>query len=149
MVSIAVASKKSRVIAVAAVVGLLALWGIHWCSAPPLRTIREATSITFNVQTLGEYQTTIDHIRLSDEDHEAVVWELVSEKGDTQILQFMLKEGENPALIHVAAGSYRVIAPQSADRFVLHKDTTYYLELWSGTSIFSKRSTSFSFGDQH
>ena len=99
-----------------------------------------------DVQTLGEYPTTVDRIRLSDMKQSTIVWELVALNGDAQLHEFTLKAGENPTLPDSDYGKYRVIAPEGADRFVLRRGTKYRIELWGGDTIFARRSATFALG---
>ena len=118
---------------------------MRW-NAPPLRTANDGSKLSVDVRTLGEYQTTIARIRLSDLTSGVVVWELRS--NDTaQIRGFTLSDGENAAQIHADYGSYRIIMPSGSSKFLLRKSTRYKLELWGGSTILSKQSTSFSFAD--
>ena len=127
---------------------LLVLFVAMRWNAPPLKTISDGSKLSVDVRTLGEYQTTVARIRLSDLSKRAVVWELRS--NDTaQIRGFLLTPGENAAQIHADHGSYRIIVPSSSSTFLLRKGTRYMLELWGGSTILSKQSKSFSFADSH
>jgi hypothetical protein len=129
-------------------VSLIAGWIAHWWMAPPLRLVQEAPGvISVNVQTFGEYQTTVNRIRLYDFNQKTVVWEIAAQNGDAQIHQFILKAGDNSALVKTAAGAYSVVVPKGAERFTLHKGDKYQLELLNGTTIFSKSSATFDFSN--
>jgi hypothetical protein len=66
---------KKAAIALCIVMVLLVVWiGLQW-NAPPLRLVRTGTKITVDVQTLGEYPTTVNQFRLSDVNQSAVLWE--------------------------------------------------------------------------
>jgi hypothetical protein len=126
-------------------VAVIISWLVLCWDTPPMRIDREASAIHVNVQTFGEYQSTVDHIRLTDLRSGTVIWELVSQGGDAQLFQFVLKEGTNPAQLNAAFGSYSIAAPKDTDHFILHSGTEYRLELWGGTTFFSKTGASFEF----
>lgn len=127
---------------------LLVLFVAMRWNAPPLKTTSDGSKLSVDVRTLGEYQTTVARIRLSDLSKGAVVWELQS--NDTaQISGFILNAGENAAQIHADHESYRIIRPSGSSTFLLRKGTRYMLELWGGSTILSKQSMSFSFADSN
>jgi hypothetical protein len=137
-----VGNLKSAATALCIVMVLLLIWiGLRW-NAPPLRLVRTGTEITVDVQTLGEYPTAVNHIRLSDVNQSAVLWEV---QGDAQIHKFTLRMGENPASLCADHGVYRVVTPEGVERFVLRRGTTYRIELWGGKGLFPKRSATFLF----
>ena len=124
---------------------LFAGWAAHWWNAPPLRLVQESPeAVSIDVRTLGEYQTTVNRIRLYDSQG-TIVWEIAAQSGNAQIHQFLLKAGDNPALLTAAAGTYGVIVPKGAERFFLQKGATYRLELSSGSTMFSQSSATFTF----
>jgi len=125
---------------------LLALWiAVRW-DAPPLRIVRDQSKIGVDVSTFGEYATTITRIRLSDLSGRQVVWELRADTDNAQIRGFTLREGENPTRIDNEYGTYSVLAPQDSPVFFLHTGAKYKVELWGGSSVFSKKSTVFRVG---
>jgi hypothetical protein len=133
---------KRAAITLCIVMALSIVWiGLRW-KAPPLRLVQTGTQITVDVQTLGEYPSTVNHIRLSEVSQSAVLWEV---QGDAQIYNFTLKMGENPALLDADRGVYRVVTPQGVERFVLRRGTTYRIELWGGKSLLTKRCATFLF----
>jgi hypothetical protein len=133
---------KKAAIALCIAMMLLVVWtGLRW-NAPPLRLVRTGTEITIDVQTLGEYPTTVNHIRLSDVNHSAVLWEI---QGSGQIHNFSLKMGDNPALLDADHGVYRVVTPQGVERFVLRRGTKYRIEIWGGKNLLTKRCATFLF----
>ena len=81
------------------------------CRKPPLRVITTSSGVTVDVQTLGEYQTTINRVRLTDVERRSVVWEIMAQGGTAQFHAFSLVAGSNEALPFEAAhGSYDVVA---------------------------------------
>jgi hypothetical protein len=127
---------------------LLAGWLAHWWSAPSLHLVQEAPEVvSVDVQTLGEYQATVNRIRLYDTSQGGVVWEIATQNGDAQIHHFTLKAGDNPVLLTPVAGTYAVVVPKGAERLTLHKGTKYRLELSNGDNVFSKSSATFIFAN--
>ena len=118
---------------------------LRW-HAPPLHLVRAPGQILVDVQTLGEYQTTVTRVRLTDLNHATVVWEITAGNGGAQIHALTLKAGENLAKIDADFGTYRVIVPEGADRFVLRSGTKYRIELWGGSSVFTRDSATFDLG---
>jgi len=137
-----VGTLKKAAITLCIVMVLLVAWSGLRSNTPPLRLVRTGTEITVDVQTLGEYPTSVNHIRLSDANQSVVLWEV---QGDAQIHKFTLKMGENPALLDADHGAYRVVTPQGVERFILQRGRTYRIELWGGNSLLTKRSATFLF----
>jgi hypothetical protein len=105
--------------------------------------VQRGNDIVVDVQTLGEYPTTVDRIRLSDLNQSTVVWEIATANGTPQIDRFMLKADKNPAVLEANSGSYRLVAPTNGSGFLLRKGSKYKIELWGGNTIFTKRSATF------
>lgn len=138
--------KKATILACVAI-GLLAGWiALRW-NAPPLRIVQRGNDILIDVQTLGEYPTTVKRIRLSDLNKSSVVWEIVTANGTPQIDRFMLKADENPATLEASSGTYRIVAPTSGTGFLFRKSSKYRIELWGGNTVFTKRSATFQFAN--
>lgn len=124
-----------------------AVWIVMRWNAPPLSIVHDGSKLAVDVSFLGEYPTTITRIRLSDQNSRAVVWELRAANGTPQIHDLKLNEGKNAAQIDASAGSYRTVVPSDSNIFELRRGVEYRLELWGGSTILSKRSSSFSLGD--
>ena len=139
-------SKKATVLACVAIV-LLVVWiALRW-NAPPLRIVQSRSDIVVDVQTLGEYPTTVYRIRLSDLNQSTVVWEITTANGTPQIDRFMLKADKNPAALEANSGTYRIVVPTSGSDFLLRKGSKYRIEMWGGNTIFTKRSATFQFSN--
>jgi len=115
-----------------AAVAVLAAGVLSSCSGrPPLHVDQKAGVVEVNVETLGEYPTTIRRLRLSEPSDRAVLWELVASEGAPQIHRIRLHVGPNDASFSDAdGGKYSVVIPSSAPSFVLKADTTYMVEVW-------------------
>jgi len=101
------------------------------CGSPPLRVTRSSTGITIDVQTLGEYQTTISRIRLTDSERQVIVWEVAASSGTPQLHTIPLIDGTNTVLpFNVHAGAYKVVAPSGRPTFTLERGRTYQIEVW-------------------
>jgi hypothetical protein len=137
---------RNFLIATAAAALLLAGWIAIRRNAPPLRLRQAANQVTIDVQTLGEYPTTVSRICLLDVNR-SVVWEVAAQSRDVQIRGLVLKVGDNKSLLDADHGTYQVIAPKSANSFVLFRSTRYTIELWGGDSTFSRRSATFILGN--
>jgi hypothetical protein len=95
------------------------------CS-PPLRIVEQPGIVTVDVQTLGEYQTSVRRIRLSDDRH--VVWEIAARDRVPQLHTVKLVAGENETTLPGIDG-YAVVSPK-ADRFTLQRGHRYVVEVW-------------------
>jgi hypothetical protein len=133
---------RNFLIATAAVALVLFGWIAARRNAPPLRLVQAANEVTVDVQTLGEYPTTVNRIRLLDANR-SVVWEVVAQNRDAQLRMLVLKSGKNPSLVEADHGAFRVVAPTGVDSFVLSHGTKYRLELWGGSGVFSRTSATF------
>lgn len=101
------------------------------CGSPPLRVTRSSSGITIDVQTLGEYQTTISRIRLTDSERQAIVWEVAANGGTPQLHTIPLIDGVNAVLpFNAHAGAYKVVAPRGRPTFTLERGRTYKIEVW-------------------
>jgi hypothetical protein len=127
-------------------IALWATWAaIRWNWSPPLRVVRQGPQITIDTSTLGEYPTTVTRIRLLDLRRKVVVWELTAATPQPQILKFYLREGANPVQIEPSYGRYRPVWPADSQTFTLGDDAEYTIELWGGTSKFTRASAIFAF----
>lgn len=117
--------------------------GIFWfLEAPPLHVFRAADAVTMNIETLGEYPTTVSHLRVTEADSGTLIWEIRS-SGIAQARAFKLHVGENPALVKAEYGSFETLTPPSRT-FVLHGGVRYKIELWGSIqSRFLKRTAVF------
>ena len=100
------------------------------CCAPSLRVIRDGQSAIIDVQTLGEYGTSISRIRLTDATTKTVVWELASKTGEPQIWTVKVHPGSNDTHVHAEAGTFQVLIPNTAESFVLVAGRSYVIEVW-------------------
>jgi hypothetical protein len=111
------------------------------CGRPPLYIRESGPGITVDLQTLGEYQTTITRIQLRASDQ--IVWEVAS-NGSRQIGTFTLHVGENPvrpsSILGVADGDFHLVQPAGAVTFRLIPETTYILRVWGEGPRYTERS---------
>jgi hypothetical protein len=102
--------------------------------APSLRVTKDRSSVIIDVRTLGEYQTSVTRLRLTDVGNDAVIWELSVKSGEPQIDEILLSLGANSSTLRgVQAGTYEVIVPKSSDIFVIEQSRTYTVEVWGKT----------------
>jgi hypothetical protein len=98
---------------------------------PPLRLKQADGKVYIDVQTLGEYQTTVARIRLTDGATDNVLWELQAAGGIPQIHGFALAGGRNSVVLRdVASGTYEVVVPIGRDFFELTTERKYRLQIW-------------------
>jgi len=102
------------------------------CGDPPLRVRSSSGGVIVDVQTLGEYQTSVARIRLTDESTHEVVWEVVAKEGTPQIHQIELQRGVNKSTISdVNAGTFQTVVPSANDTFSLTEKHTFAITIWS------------------
>jgi hypothetical protein len=116
---------------------------------PPLAVRHVGDLFVIDVQTLGEYQTSVARIRLSHGNE--VLWE-VEFRGRSpgrQIHTFPVRVGVNPGSLQECGGGPVASCdrPQVDDQFavlvgaqsfVVERGTTYLLEIWGSNSRWSR-----------
>jgi hypothetical protein len=137
---------KNVLIATAILTMLLFGWVAIRRNAPPLRMIRGANEVTIDVQTLGEYQTTVNRVRLLDMSR-SVVWEIAAQGRDAQIRELVLMAGNNESQVEPEYGAYQVLTPKGADHFILSRGMKYTIELWGSNNVLSRSSATFVLGN--
>ena len=99
------------------------------CGRPPLQIQTLGDSVTLDVQTLGEYPTSIRRVRLLAP--AGPVWEIEATGRAPQIHRIQLKAGPNSS--HLPGGDdagYRVVKPEGSERFDIHRGVMYSIEVW-------------------
>jgi hypothetical protein len=101
------------------------------CSSKPRLSFTATPSQAIvHVQTLGEYPTTVRHVRLAD-DAGRTIWEIRSKRGTPQIHKLAFAVGANSAnLASPDSGEYEVITPTDAGDFQLKSGTDYTVQVW-------------------
>lgn len=104
--------------------------GLNGCGRPPLRVTTESQAVVIDMQTLGEYPSDVERLRLSDAATKHVVWE-VKGRGESQVGRMRLNVGENPVNVpDVRHGAYEVVTPATATSFTLEAGKRYVVEVW-------------------
>lgn len=107
------------------------------CGKPPLRVQPIKAGLRIDVQTLGEYQTSIDRMRLTCGEH--LRWEVKASTADAQIHGFDLVLGSNACFPgDVTVTKYHVIAPDGCRQFSIYQGEQCVLELWGNHSETSR-----------
>lgn len=118
------------------------------CGRPPLRIRRAGETFVIDVQTLGEYKTSVARVRLSR--GRDVVWEVKAHDRIPQLHTFQLRVGNNPSVPQECGGGvttcegsrpsngFAVIVPAKASSFTLEPGTKYLIEVWGGESWWSR-----------
>lgn len=98
---------------------------------PPVKIQRSRDTVRVDLQTLGEYPTTISHVRLRNVRTGNTVWEIKTRSGTPQLHALTFKEGENPvALADPDSGTYTTLTPADSKTFQLNPAESYELEIW-------------------
>ena len=101
------------------------------CVEPPARLSVADGVATIDVQTLGEYPTTIRRARLENKVDKSTVWEIEAAHGTPQLRAISLRVGVNSTeLASPYSGTYSVVVPNDSATFRLDRGTIYILELW-------------------
>jgi hypothetical protein len=128
----------SRILKPALIVTALLLLGVTAyvrLDRPNIKVRQENAALMIDVQTLGEYPTTVSHIRLAERSSGNVVFELMPDGKVPQIRGFNLGLGDNPVdLVNADYGAYRVVTPRIGKTFVLMPGHEYELTIW-GTGL--------------
>jgi hypothetical protein len=129
---------------VPAIAGLLGFF-----HEPPLKIDQSGNFAIVNVETLGEYPTTIGRVRITDDASGRVVLEDAAkrellDKAGAQIYNFRLAVGENSTnVVEPESGTYEVIEPCGRNSFILQQGVKYRLRIWGDSWTY--RETSFRF----
>lgn len=116
------------------------------CDRPPLRVHVSGRTVLVDVQTLGEYPTSVARLRLLDDQSRTVVWAIDSNGSAPRLARFSLQVGDNPVQPpDVMSGTYKVVAP-AASTFVLQAGRSYRIEVWGTGSVLSRRTATFVLG---
>jgi hypothetical protein len=138
------------------VVGILGAFAVLAVSGlrPPLHVRQRGNEVLVDVQTLGEYKTTVSRIRLREKSR--ILWEVTATGRAPQIHTFGLRLGTN-ALVPILCGGgvpssclgkdesrdFMVVLPSPGTPFSLEPGREYEIEVWSGLTWWSKASASF------
>lgn len=114
--------------------------------APPLRIVEVDGTVKVDVQTLGEYSTTVRRVRLTDRGSGRVIWEIGTASGTPQIHTMTLTAGENAAVLSAAHGEYAVVTPQAGRSFSLERGRDYLIEIWGDNASASPARAEFQVG---
>src|ERR1700730_4100303 len=131
----------ARGLTLAALVIVLCACQLVW--KPPLRVHCVRGGVILDVQTLGEYQTSISRIRIVDS-HGETVWEVEARARIPQLHEVSLHCGSNPVRIP-EFDEFGVVVPTSSDSFVLKSKEDYTAEVW-GRNMMMRSRASFSIG---
>lgn len=101
------------------------------CSGPSMKISLHGDNAVIDVQTLGEYPTTVSKAKLSNKTTRQTIWEIETDSATPQIHQIVFRLGANPArMVYPTAGSYRVVIPASQASFRIEPNTEYIIQIW-------------------
>lgn len=136
--------KRVISIVVALMVLLMLSMVIFAWKTPPLRMRVAAGAVYVDVQSLGEYPTDVERLRLVDVSTGTVVWELRARGAAAQLSTFELHAGANPAVLqYVRWGKVDVVTPKNAATFEIKTDQSYTLEVWGTRLPMTRRRRTF------
>jgi len=96
----------------------------------PLRVKNSQDCVIVDVQTLGEYPTTVNRVRLISSVNETI-WEIKSKSRVPQIWTLTFRPRSNSVdLAEPSQGEYAVVTPQNSKTFELKRQTDYQIQVW-------------------
>jgi len=117
---------------------------------PPLRVSYGNGTVILDMQSLGEYPSDVERIRVTDLRSGDVVWDLEG-RNDPQIGLVTLFDGDNS--VHprdIRHGSYEVTVPANTSTFRLESGVKYSVEIWRHAgSNRSRRRATIEFAPKH
>jgi hypothetical protein len=98
---------------------------------PFIAVRHQNAAVVIDVQTLGEYPTTISRIRLVEVSSGKVVFEVIRKTGTPQLTSFSLSAGDNSIdIIDPKYWDYKVATPSTGKTFALRPKDDYELAMW-------------------
>jgi hypothetical protein len=98
---------------------------------PYIKVTHDKSSVVIDVQTLGEYPTTVSHLRLKEVSSGNVVFELLPKDRVPQLTTFPLAVGNNSVdIVDAQFGTYGIAAPNIGSTFFLRPGADYDLSIW-------------------
>ena len=109
---------------------LVLVLGLPGCaSKPPVKVVSSPGKVIIDVQTLGEYPTTVRRVRLLDAAQP--IWEVRTKQGTPQIHTLSFVVGANPVkLASPDTGEYELMTPETGNTFQLKAGTNYTIQIW-------------------
>jgi len=105
--------------------GLLRL-SLYLYDLPPLKLYRTDNIMTVDVQTLGEYSTGIERIKIIQKSNEQKVWEIVAKGKTPHLHKFTLVCGKNPLTPKgINSNDYTIVFPKNEGNFELMRGESY------------------------
>jgi hypothetical protein len=136
--------KQTGIAICVALLVVIAWIGLRW-NAPPLQNCQ---------QWLESYSRCQHAWRVSDNRNKDSALRsrkqccgLGGQRSVAQLHGLALVAGQNPARIAADYGSYHVATPSNTESFCLREGTEYRIEVWGRSSVLTKKSASFHFGN--
>ena len=125
-------SRKRSAALMAAALSCMILFLIVGCSdRPSVKVQASRDTVRIDLQTLGEYPTTISHVRLQNPRTKGAIWEVKTQSGTPQLRGLTFKVGTNPVTLAAPdSGTYKVVIPADSKVFQLVPGENYELEVW-------------------
>ena len=98
------------------------------CDRPPLTIHTQPGAVVVDVQTFGEFSTSVSRLRLQRGDE--VLWDVEAVLQVLQIHSITLQEGSNRSQLPGVQGQYRIRVPANGVPFQLESGVTYTIEVW-------------------
>ncbi|MGB8262069.1 MAG: hypothetical protein WCE75_17050 [Terracidiphilus sp.] len=127
----------------------LSILALNDAFGPPLSIERKGSVRIVHVETLGEYPTTIRHVRIEEAGTGKVVFDARIRpehrgRSEEQIHNFRLQAGENPIdAVNPDEDVYAIVEPKGRASFSLSPGTDYRLTVWETPWIPSREKLRF------
>lgn len=127
------------------------LSGIWALFRPPLRVLAHQGRVIIDVQTLGEYNSSLSCLELTECGSDAAIWRLRTSTTPIELWAFPLQAGMNPVLPNefyqgsiseetlarselesvgtTKQADYRVVVPKDISTFALNRSTCYRISI--------------------
>jgi len=93
--------------------------------------------VRFDVQWLGEYETSLTSITIRGEDNDAVLWQAVASDGEMRVRTFSIFPGVNPRVLPglESSSGVSIVVPTGDPQFSLEPGRRYIIEVAASTIL--------------
>lgn len=101
-----------------------------WVLRPPLKVYPDEGKVIVDVQTLGEYNSSLSNLELAECESGNIVWRLEPTSNQIELWTFPLQVGTNSSFPVVGGkADFRTAIPQNLPTFTLKRGTCYRISI--------------------